>query len=256
MADDLDDATSGWTFDPRARIAMTLMAGRDALMADNAELAMMVAEEILDENPEDLEAFDLLAEAAMRCGHAPLAVLATEQAASRGARNDTVRAAALLAAVRVEAALSLAAEVAVHTPEDARAHAVRGQALELAGRLAEADAALAEATRLAAHRYPPPLLISEWDPLLLEAISTLSDAAQTEVRSINVYYLEAPDPDLLALAGTGFPPRPPTCCGVLYRDGIALFTRTLARGASSETDVVERIAEVLTVSLAEREQAS
>lgn len=242
--------------DTRARVSMTLHLGQQALLGENAAVAMMVAEEILDEEPDHVEALLLLVEAAMRCGHAPLAVTAAEQLAARGVDRPTLHAAALLAAVRLPEALGTADRALAIAPGDARAHAVRGQVLELLGRVEEADAALARAAALDPRRYPAPLRVDDWDGILLEALSALTDEDRAAARSLPVTFLDIPAPAWLVETGTPFPPVPPSTFGGPGADGVLLFRRNLTRGAEDPGEVVERVRIVVADELLARREAA
>lgn len=240
--------------DARARVTMTLHLGQQALQNENSAVAMMVAEEILDEEPDNTEALLLLCESAMRCGHAPLALVATEQLEARGVVRPTLSAATLLAAVRPAEALAAAERAIALAPYDARAHAIRGQALELLQRTDEAEVALATAAQIDARRYPPPYPVDDWDTILLEALSGLTDEERTEARSLPVTFLDSPSPTWLTETGAPFPPVPPTTFGGPDLSGVVLFRRNLARGAADRDEVVERARNVVSDELTARRQ--
>lgn len=231
--------------DARARVAMTLQAGRQALLAENSAVAMMVAEEILDEAPDDVEALELLVEAAARCGHAPLAVEAVRQLAARGVDRPALEAVVLLAAVRLEPALDAAERALGRDAADARAWAVRGQTLELLGRVEEADAALARARALDPRRYPDPVDVADWDNLVYEALSELDPDVRDVARGIALDLRPIPDRDWLVDSTAPYPPIPPSTHGGPDGERLLLFTRNLCRGAAHLDEVAERIRTVL-----------
>jgi tetratricopeptide (TPR) repeat protein len=231
--------------DNQARLSMTLQLGQQALQADNSVVAMMVAEELLDEEPDHVEGFTLLVESALRCGHAPVAVVAAEQLSRRGVDRPVLLAAALFAAVRLPEALAAADTALALDPRNARAHALRGQVLELLERLEEADAALAEAARIDPRRYPPPCPVDDWESLLFDALSRLSDEDRVAARALPVTFLETPAATWLVETGAPFPPVPPSTFGGPGEGGVLLFRRNLARGAQDQDEVASRIAEVV-----------
>lgn len=234
--------------DPQAHLALTLEVARSTAAAGDLHTALAIAEEVLDLHPDDLDALLMVAELAPRVGLAASAVAAVDQAAARGARPGAVAAAALFAAGRLEDAVAEADRRLADAPDDARAHAVRGQALELLGRAAEADEALARAARLAPSRFAlgPPLAEAAWDPLLLAARSGLDPSDRAALRDVAVRFVDLPDLDDLRAVAAPWPPPSPAVDG-LYdvrrpdEPVLWLFRRNLARGASDADAVVERL---------------
>jgi tetratricopeptide (TPR) repeat protein len=250
---DIDDTATGagWTLDPLARHAMLLEASREALANGDFSDAVALAEELLDEEPDDPDALLLVAEAAPRYGHAEVGVLAASQASRRGIDVGALEAAALLAACQVDRALEAAESLLARAPEHARAHAVRGRALDLLGRTADAEAALARATALRPDHYPPPLSLDPdgWDPVLLEALSGLDPEIRDALRRVEIDLTDLPD---LTLLRTIRPPPSPLVDALLQetegeRARILLFRRNLLRGASNATELTERIRDALKV---------
>lgn len=240
--------------DSRARVTMTLHLGQQALQGENSAVAMMVAEEILDEEPDNAEALLLLCESAMRCGHAPLALVVAGQLTARGVVRPTLTAAALLAGARADEALAVADTAVGLAPSDARAHAIRGQALELLGRIDEADEALAMAARIDPRRYPPPFVLDDWETILLEALSGLTDQDRADARTLPVTFDDTPTLAWLTETGRPFPPVPPTAFGGPGSGGVVLYRRNLVRGADTAAEVVERIRTVVVDELAARRE--
>lgn len=238
----------GWTLDPTARAAMLLQAAREALARNEAAQAVALAEELLDTDPQDIEALLLVADAAPRYGHAEVGVLAATHARARGAHPGSVEAAALLAACQVEAALAAAEAVLVLDGTDARAHAIRGQALELLDRISEAEGALLRAHQLRPDAYPLPVPVpgDAWDTLLLEALSRLDDEDRDVLRGVDLRFEDSPD---LALLRGLLPPPNPTLDGLLLHEedgeAIVLFRRNLTRGTHTLGGLAERIRRAL-----------
>lgn len=246
-----DDVVQGlrWGLDPRARLALTLCAARDALTAGDASAALSLAEELLDQDPDDVEALLIVGEAAPRCGFAEVGVLACAQARRRGAAPGPIEAEALIAAHRLPDALSALPPI----DGDPRAAAARARVYDLLGDRDSADAAWSHASLLDPRAFPPMLDVrpEEWDALLLEALSALDHADRAQVRGLDIRFEDVPELDHLVVAP--YPPLPPTVDGVLCADEeppvLRLYRRNLSRGASTLADLVERLRSVVETEL-------
>lgn len=261
MGDELSPRVP-WVLPSDVHAAILLDEARSALRRGEPATAAVFAEEVLDSDPDDLDALRLVADAAPRYGHGEVGVLAAEQAGRRGARTATLAAAARLAACQVDAALETADRALAEDPDDARAHAVRAQALEFLGRTDDADAAYAAAYRLRPASYPRPLAVpaATWDTLVHAARADLVPELRDTLRRVALVVDDLPD--LEALRGLAPPPNP-TSDGVLFGHGRAarmvLYRRNLARGASSLDDVTARITHALEgelEALLDREEAA
>jgi tetratricopeptide (TPR) repeat protein len=223
-------------------------AHRQAHRGDYA-LAVALAEELLDLDPQNVDALLLVADAAPRYGHGEVGVLAARSAAELGGEPGAALAAALYAAGQGPAALA-AAEACIGVGRDLpRAHAVRALALELLGRLPEADEALAQAHALRPESYPLPVHVAEdaWDAHLLRGIAGLDLQEQAAIRHWEISFRAAPTPEVLLRAS---PPLPPSTLSSLSQDDdglprLQLYTRNLTRGTGTESAVVDRITEAL-----------
>ncbi|MFN7143551.1 MAG: hypothetical protein ACK4YP_07245, partial [Myxococcota bacterium] len=134
-------------------------------------------------------------------------------------------------------------------PADARAHAVRGQALELLGRIPEGEAALRRAAELRADRYPLPLALTDdqWDTLLLAASSSLDRTRRDALRRVTVTFADLPT--LEALRALTPPPSPLVDALLLDPDAkrplLQLYRRNLLRGASDLGEIESRLRDAL-----------
>ncbi len=239
-----------WGIPAEAQGPLLLDAARRLMLERAYDAAVGLAEELLDVDPTDTAALLIVADAAARYGHGEVALLAVRQARALGARDDVLEAAALLASCQPEAALAATDSHLASGTDDARAHAIRGQALEILGRTLEADEALARAHALRPAAYPLPLHVddADWEGLLIQAISRMDDAARTETRTWGVSFRPAPTAERLRSSD---PPVPPSVHALALPgdDGIAceLYTRALTRGCADEEELIER----LTVAMAD-----
>lgn len=253
MADDVVEHPR-WTIDPRVRDALVLESARDALAAQDPSLALQLAEELLDESPDDVEGLLVVAEAGARCGHAAVAQLACAQAAQRGADPGVIEAEVWIALGRADEALRTLDRLNGAGREDARCLAARSRALDLAGDRPGSDRAWSDAARREPGRYPPLLHLrdEEWESSLLQALSGLEPRARTLTRQVDIRFADLPDVDELASIPAPYPALPPTLDGLL-RPGfppiLSLFRRNLLRGAATPADVVERVRAAIEVEL-------
>jgi tetratricopeptide (TPR) repeat protein len=236
----------GWGTDSGAQAAVLVDAARRLLLDGDPVLAVALAEEALDLDPEDVDALSLVADAAPRYGHGEVGVLAARQLAARGQAVGAVEAAALYASCEPEAAETAARACLAARPTDARAWAVLGQALEATGRLEEADAALARAARLAPAAFPPPVAVEDWEDVLMDALGQLPADARRELGTVAIQF-EA-TPGLATLRGFS-PPLAPSVPALWSRSEgnttITLFTRNLCRGAADLDELVVRVGAAL-----------
>ena len=241
----MDETTPpSWGLDEEVQGAVLIESARRLMLEGDYEGAVGVAEELLDADPADVDALLLVADAAPRYGHGEVGVLASRQARRLGAETAVLEAAALLAACEVEPALAVADERLGVAPGDARAHAVRGQALEVLGRLAESDEALARAHALRPDAYPAPLGVADtaWPGLLRQARAGLCDDVEARTDGWEFSFLPAPTPERLRSSS---PPIPPGVHALTYDGGAVplceLYTRALTRGCGDTEELVLRL---------------
>lgn len=242
-----------WAISPETRHAVLLGEAREALARGEAERAVALAEEVLDVDPDEVDALRLIADAAPRFGHAEVGVLAARQLRARGRDPGAVEAAALLAACEVEQALAVADARIAADSADARAWAVRGQALEILERFGEADEALGAAHRLDPGRYPRPLPVDDqgWDLLVLAAASRMDDPERDRLRAVHLEVRTAPRLDELRSV---HPPASPNTAALLLetpgvRPTIAVYRRNVLRGALTENEAIDRLVDALAAEL-------
>lgn len=247
----MDDsvASDAWTIAPEARAAVLLEEARRALRSGDPETAVAWAEEVLEDDPDDVDALRVVADGAPRYGHAEVGVLAARQLARRGHDPGVLLAAALLAACDVEAAQAEAERVLVANPRDARAHAVFGQCRELLGAEDEAAAALDRARSLDPSRYPPAFTIdpADWPPLVDEASAALSDADRAALATFSL--ILSPIPALADLRSVTPPASPSTTALLLDRPGsppvVHIYQHNLCRVVESRRGAVDELVTAL-----------
>lgn len=228
---------------------MLLDASRNALTQGDHAAAVVLAEELLDESPDDLEALLIVAAAAPGYGHGEVGALAAAQAARRGADVGALEAAALLAACQVERALAAADVAITRQPADARAHFVRGIALDLSGSAELAKDAFARASALDPAAYPTPLELpaEDWDALVFAATAALDVPLRDALRGVTLDLVDLPALDVLR--GLTPPPSPLVDALLLDPDArqprIEIYRRNVLRGSKSADDVEERIRRAL-----------
>ncbi len=246
MADALDPDAVRWGLDRATRAAMLVQAARAALHRGDPVTAVVLAEEALDDVPDEADALLIVADAAPRYGHGEVGVLAARQAARLGHDARVLEAAAHLSACDVAAAQGLAEAVlvdpATRPTERARAHAVRAQCLDLLGQDSSADYAAAHAMRPEA--YPRPLAVPEtaWDGIVQAALSQLDAEARDVLRGAPLDVVDAPS---LPVLRDLVPPPSPTSDVLARADGplaIEVYRRNVVRGSRSLDDVVARVA--------------
>jgi len=251
----------GWTVDPRALAQLRLDKAVAALEQGKIDLALVEAEELLDEHPDHLDALFLVGDAALTQGDAPVA----ESAFSRYLALDPGAPGALagLAAARFELAdlagcIAAAAEATARDPGIAEAWYFTGLALERLGRPVESREAHARATQLAPASYPP---VGEVDAATWRA--AVAAARALLPASLAAWLAEVPlhtdrFPSIAALTAVNPPLSPMVWC--LYEgdppdptDGsrpdrprcMRLYKGNLERVAAIEGDLPRRIAEAL-----------
>lgn len=233
----------GWGVAPEVRGAMLVHEAKEALLLGDPASAVAMAEEALEDDPDDIEALLVVADAAARAGQPEVAVLAAAHARARGGDPGAIEAVALLGACRVEDALGAADAVLSADPADARAWAVRGQALELLERPG-AQAALETAHRLAPGRFPLPLIVTpeRWLTLYAELVDGAGDEDRAHLAGAEIRWANLPS---LAELREGDPPAPPGAgaLGWVHEGRVycTIYRTNLARGANSEEELVIRL---------------
>ncbi len=252
--------SGGWTVDPGALAQLRLAQAIEAYQRGEVPLALVEAEELLDDHPGHLDALFLVGDASLSLGDAPVA----EAAFSRYLELDPEAPGALagLAAARFELAdlggtIAAASEAAERDPNLAEAWYYTGLALERLGRPVEAREAHARATQLQPVAYPPVGGVDEatWRAALSAALKLLPEVLSAWLADIPIHTERFPP--VKSLAAMSPPLSPMVWClydGAPPKDrdaredkptALRLFQGNLERVAAIEGDLPRRIAEGL-----------
>lgn len=256
-----DDLPAGiWSIDPDTRGALRLERAHRFFRGDDWVEAIIELEELLDEEPDHVEALFLLGEASLECGESALARHAYERVVALTGGDATSLLG--LAISRFDTCDLIGAVEAARAsirsdPSRAEAHWYLGLALErLPQGTTEAMTALTAAHQLDPGRFPTRLRIDDrtWMALISEAMDALPPALQALWQDIPIRIEDWPALDELRAQE---PPIPPTVA-CLYLgtppadedpfevrpEALRLFRRNLERAADLP-EVVERIGSAL-----------
>lgn len=262
-----DHITQGWALDPEMRVAMRLEQVRKHVDAMAWHEAALEAEELLDEQPNHVEALELLARAQLGMMDAEGSAQSWEQVLSLDPTPRADRLASMAMArfdiCDLVGAVEAAREAVRLDPSLGEAHYVLGLALErLPGRSVEAAQALLAANRLEPLAYPFPIRLDTqgWEQALTTAMLHVMPQVRELWEGVPVRLPQYPDLEMLR-ANT--PPVSPRIPGMFQGqppaeddaealedpwsrspDGLLLFTANLARVHDLE-ELVERLADVL-----------
>lgn len=231
--------------------------GWDLLEQGEYEGAMDVAEALLQEHPDDLEAMFLSGSAMFEIGQHEEAAdrlrKVIESEPSNAAAHLTL-AAVLYETCRFDEGLHEVERAMACGPENAYAHYLKGLLLDMKGRHAEADILLAAASRLDPDHYPAPQAIAraDFERVVEEALATLPEEFVDRLGNLPILIEESPTPGLLAtlrdpepdllglFVGTPLPERSFQDVSSAP-DAVYLFKRNLERATSNRDELVEEI---------------
>lgn len=254
-----DEVIGGWVIDPEVRDALRLDKAQVAYDHGELHLAVIEAEELLEDSPDHGEALLLVAEATLELGDAQGAAIVFEHALEHLAATGEILSGLALARYEscdLHGAITAAREAIRLSPDLAEAHYTLALALErIPKRTTEAAAALAAAHRLDPSSYPLPLELpaGEWKRLHAEALRRVPEPVRALWEGVRVNWLALPDLGELREAQPpitpstrglylGEPPLPQDAPG--RPEALRLFTRNLARLGDPDA-IVEAIAHVL-----------
>ncbi len=256
-----DEIPNGvWRLDESTRVALRLDVVRRSMATRAFEDAVLEAEELLDESPDQPDALFLLAEASLELGQPEVAAEAYGEAIRLGLTGGAPLVGLALAQFdlgQLEFVEANATAALRASPDEPEAHHVLGLALErMPGREAEAVTHLAAARALDPVRFPFPISLksADWERILNRALTRIHPDLAEFWQGVPVRWAPLPDLDELRAAS---PVIRPTVGGLYEGDptlaedpwlvrptALRLYTRNLARAPTRE-EVVDDLAVVL-----------
>jgi tetratricopeptide (TPR) repeat protein len=256
-----DEVTNPWMVDPGMAQALRKRHIQRLLAVEDWPAAVLEAEELLDVNPDDIEALELLAQAQLAMTDAEGAVLAWEQVLSLDATPRADRLAQLALAkldtCDVVGAVTDAREALRLDPSRADAHFALGLALEYTeGTSTESAQALLAAQNLDPITYPFPMRLNAagWEQALTTAMLRIPHEIRKLWEGVPVSLSDRPTLEDLAHQA---PPMSPRVHGMFLGDppehgnpwehppdALLLFSDNLARVTHLDA-LIERIAALL-----------
>jgi len=193
-----DEAGVGpWVVDPETLAMLRLEKAVRALDADDPDLALVEAEELLQAHPGNLDALGVVGRAALQLGDAALARAALERL-SDGEPKDAVQA-LLLSQARfgtadLEAAVAAARTATALRPDLAAAWFQQALALDRLGRPGPAALAWQRANTLDPEGFRLPVSVPDetWVACLSAALGTLPDSLHPFYEQVPVRWAEYP----------------------------------------------------------------
>ncbi len=190
------------TLDPGAVAALRLDRSREAYQNRDLVTALLEAEELLEAEPDNVEALEVLGDTELELGHGREADLIfghlldlqpdepmylTGQAIARFLHTD------------FEGAVASALEALDKSPDLTEAHAYLGLAFERVGRLDDAERHLAKAAELDPEGWAPAPEIHEipWQALLDTAMEGVPEELRPFYDNVPIVWMNLPDPWVL-----------------------------------------------------------
>jgi tetratricopeptide (TPR) repeat protein len=260
VSDDDEIPNGVWQIDGDTRMVLRLERARAAFAQGNALGATVEAEELLDEDPDQADALEIVAESAIELNHAEVAASAFEDCIRLGLATSTVMAGLAVARFDLcdlEGAIESAREAIRLDARSARGHHFLAMALaRTPGGAAESAEHLATAHRIDPERFPAPLRLtgSQWEKALTRAFQRVDADVAAFWLDIRVLWEDLPDLDELR---SHDPPIRPTVGGLylgelpidgdprdLRPEALRLYRKNLANAADRE-ELVETLAMVL-----------
>lgn len=207
-----ESKTQPWRMEPNALGALRLQQARTALEDGDPHSAIVEAEELLDEAPDNLDALFLVGDACLELGDAAgahAAFLRYLELAPEDAGALSGLAVACFDLTDFEGCIEYARQATTLETELAEAWYYLGLAQERLGRDREARRAFARAEKLDPESWPllKPLSQAEWNVVLGRALQLLPPALKAWFDHVRLDVQALPDLDDLREAQ---PPLPPT----------------------------------------------
>ncbi len=254
-----DEIPNGvWRIDAGTRSVLRFDRARTAFDAGDWAVAVVEAEELLDESPDHPEALRLVANASLELGQPEIAADAFSQLLESGTAGADVYsglAVALFDLCEIPRAIVMAREAIKRRPDDAEAHYTLALALERTG-TAESATHFAAARQLDPELYPFPLRLKkpDWERAYEQALALVAVDVATFWDGVPIRWEELPTIDELKAE---HPPIRPTVGGLAAGEpppegdtgnqrpaALRLFQRNLAR-APDKRALADDIAAVL-----------
>lgn len=249
-----------WGSDLGVLHALRLHKTREAYENRDLVTALVEAEEILDEDPTETSALEVLGDIELDLGHGREATLVYERLLALHA--DTPEYLAGLAVARflsadLEGAVEAGKRALVLKDSLAQAHAYVGLSLEHLGRLRDAAPHLAAAARMNPQLYPPPVHPGRvrWKQVLSRAMAKIPEDLRFFFRKVPIVWHHLPDPTLLRTTDPpvsplvlalyeGTPPEEGDRTAILPRS-MRIYKGNICRIAHDEDLLVEDLAAAL-----------
>lgn len=207
-----DDATTGpWIFDQDTLHQLRLQKAHQALAAQDPHQALVEAEELLEDNPANLEALTIVGRAALDMGDACLAELAFGQLVDADAHVLEARiglVAARFQVVDFEGCMEVARELTVAAPERPEGWYYVGLCHERMGDKVGAREAFERAHALSPEDYPLPAKVGArtWTAALRGALSQLPGPIRAFYGAVPFKWQDLPEVERLRALEPPLPP--------------------------------------------------
>lgn len=256
-----DERSHGpWVIDPDTMIHLRLRKGREALSRGEPELALVEGEELLEDHPGQVDALQLVGDAALSMHDAPLARATFEQLLERQPDRPHALeglAVALFECVEFRPALEQARAAIEREPGLARCWYYQGLLLERLADQEGANRCFDRAHALSPEAWPLPRNYSDhaWEEALAQGRRLLPGPIRGFYAKVPLRWerfpaeaeLRAPFPPLSPLSYALFEGTPPLQ-GDPWTEGpksVRLYRGNLRHGARKVEDLARRIAESL-----------
>ncbi len=240
--------SSPWSVDPDLIAGMRREQARRALSSGDARAALVEAEELLDDHPGDVAALDVVGQAALVLGDAPMAAQALAQRTAGGCDDADVWTllglASLHAADLQAAGRALDRSLSIDESQPLAWH-LRGRLRDQLGEDSAADHARAAALDPVRFPLPRQLPDATWDEALAQALDDLDPVVAAACRALDLRWQEQPaSADLLP----GTSPLAPLLArtddtGALRE--VLLFRRNIGWPPASRDELAARISDAL-----------
>jgi predicted Zn-dependent protease with MMP-like domain len=257
----MDEAVPGaWSIDPATLLKLRLDKAENALSRGGFDMALVEAEELLDEHPAHARALQVSAQAALGMGDALTALASLTRYMELHTPDATTLvtvSAARFECVDYPGALAAGGQASTLDSSLAEAWYYQGLAAERMDHPDEARSHFTRAAELSSDRLPVPRAYADlrWEDILSKALDSLPDPVRTFLSTVPIRWDDFPAAEDLV---GHYPPLSPFT-DALYRgepdpnadpwsqrpDHMHLFRANLARAVEHEEDIPEQLARAL-----------